>query len=96
MGHFYKVVHRNQVDFRSPPVESVAEFLLYLFEDKKLQPSTIDGYRSAIADKLGSTTANISKDDILLRKIHLPFPDHCYMLVPSNSLANVEKRFKKP
>ena len=33
---------------------------------------------------------------ILLRKIHLPFPDHCYMLVPSNSLANVEKRFKKP
>ena len=32
----------------------------------------------------------------LLRKIHLPFPDHCYMLVPSNSLANVEKRFKKP
>ena len=33
---------------------------------------------------------------LLLRKIHLPFPDHCYMLVPSNSLANVEKRFKKP
>ena len=32
----------------------------------------------------------------LLRKIHLPFLDHSYMLVPSNSLANVEKRFKVP
>ena len=40
---------------------------MYLFEDKKLQPSTIDGYRSAIADKLGNTTVNISKDDNLTR-----------------------------
>ena len=32
----------------------------------------------------------------LLRKIHLPFPDHSYLLVPSNSLANVEKRFILP
>ena len=56
-----------QVDFRSPPIKSVADFLMYLFEDKKLQPSTIDGYRSAIADKLGDTTVNISKDDNLTR-----------------------------
>ena len=26
---------------------------MYLFQDRKLQPSTIDGYRSAIADRLG-------------------------------------------
>ena len=57
----------NQVDFRSPPIKSVADFLMYLFEDKKLQPSTIDGYRSAISDKLGDTTVNISKDDNLTR-----------------------------
>ena len=57
----------NQVDFRSPPVKSVADFLMYLFEDKKLQPSTIDGYRSAISDKLGDTTVNISKNDNLTR-----------------------------
>ena len=57
----------NQVDFRSPPVNSVADFLLYLFEVKNLQPSTIDGYRSAIADKLGNTTVNISKDENLTR-----------------------------
>ena len=62
---FTKWCVTNQVDLRTPPVKSVADFLMYLFEDKKLQPSTIDGYRSAIADKLGNTTINISKDDNL-------------------------------
>ena len=57
---FTKWCVTNQVDFRSPPVKSVADFLM-------LQPSTIDGYRSAIADKLGNTTVNISKDDNLTR-----------------------------
>ena len=38
---------------------------MYLFEDRKLQPSTIDGYRCAIADKLGNSTLNISKDENL-------------------------------
>ena len=64
---FTKWCLTNQVDFRAPPVKSVADFLMYLFEDKKLQPSTIDGYRSAIADKLGNTAINISKDDNLTR-----------------------------
>ena len=64
---FTKWCVTNQVDFRSPPVKSVADFLMYLFEDKKLQLSTIDGYRSAIADTLGNTTVNISKDDNLTR-----------------------------
>ena len=64
---FTKWCDTNQVDFRSPPVNLVADFLMHLFEDKKLQPSTIDGYRSAIADKLGSTTVNISKDENLTR-----------------------------
>ena len=64
---FKKWCLSNQVDFRSPPIKSVADFLMYLFEDKKLQPSTIDGYRSAISEKLGDTTVNISKDDNLTR-----------------------------
>ena len=64
---FTKWCITNQVDLRSPPVKSVADFLMYLFEDKKLQPSTIDGYRSAIANKLGNTTVNISKDENLTR-----------------------------
>ena len=40
---FTKWCITNQVDFRAPPVKSVADFLMYLFEDRKLQPSTIDG-----------------------------------------------------
>ena len=57
----------NQVDFRAPPVKSIADYLLYLFQDRKLQPSTIDGYRSAIADKLGNSSVNVSKDENLTR-----------------------------
>ena len=64
---FTKWCITNQVDFRAPPVKSVADFLMYLFENRKLQPSTIDGYRSAIADKLGNSTLNISKDENLTR-----------------------------
>ena len=65
--YLYLKLSNNQVDFRAPPVKSVADFLMYLFEDRKLQPSTIDGYRSAIADKLGNSTLNISKDENLTR-----------------------------
>ena len=38
---------------------------MYLFQDRKLQPSTIDGYRPAIADKLGNLPITISKDENL-------------------------------
>ena len=64
---FTKWCITNQVDFRTPPVKSVADFLMYLFEERKLQPSTIHGYRSAIADKLGNSTLNIGKDKNLTR-----------------------------
>ena len=60
-------VFANQVDLRAPPIKSVADFLMYLFQDRKLQPSTIDGYRSAIADKLGNSPINISKHENLTR-----------------------------
>ena len=64
---FTKWCITNQLDFRAPPVKSVADFLMYLFQDRKLQPSTIDSYRSAIADKLGNSSLNISKDENLTR-----------------------------
>ena len=48
-------------------MKAIADFLLHLFEEKNLQPSTIDGYRSAIADKLGNDPVNISKDENLTR-----------------------------
>ena len=50
-----------------PNYVSVADFLMYLFRDRKLQPSSIDGYRSAIADKLGNSPINNSKDENLTR-----------------------------
>ena len=64
---FTKWCLTNQANFRAPPVKSVADFLLYLFQARKLQASTIDGYRSAIADKLGNTPVNVSKDENLAR-----------------------------
>ena len=64
---FTKWCLSNQVDLRAPPLKAIADFLLHLFQDKKLQPGTIDGYRSAIADKLGNSTINVSKDENLTR-----------------------------
>ena len=64
---FTKWCLSNQVDFRAPPLKAIADFLLYLFQERKLQPGTIDGYRSAIADKLGNVPINVSKDDNLTR-----------------------------
>ena len=53
---FVRWCESSQVDFRSPSVKQIADFLLHLFQEKNLQPSTIDGYRSAIADKLGNSS----------------------------------------
>ena len=64
---FTKWCLSNQVDVRAPPLKAIADFLLHLFQDKKLQPGTIDGYRSAIADKPGNSTINVSKDENLTR-----------------------------
>ena len=36
---FTKWCHSNQVDLRAPPFKSIAKFLLYLFQYRKLQPS---------------------------------------------------------
>ena len=63
MGHFYQVMYHSSGGLRAPPVKSVADFLRYLLQDRKLQPSTIDGYRSAIADSLENLPINVSKDE---------------------------------
>ena len=65
---FTKWCLSNQVDFRASPIKSKADFLLYLFQDRKLQPSKVNGYRSAIADKLGNSPINVSKDQNLARQ----------------------------
>ena len=50
-------------------MKSVADFLMYLFQARKLQPSTIDGYRSAFTHKLGNSPINVSKDETHLSSI---------------------------
>ena len=62
---FVRWCETSQVDFRSPSVKQIEDFLLHLFQEKNPQPSTIDGYRSPIADKLGSSSLNVSKDENL-------------------------------
>ena len=47
---------------------------MYIFQDRKLQPSTIDGYRSAIADKLGNLPINVSNDENLTHSFHRDRP----------------------
>ena len=66
-GPFLQVMYHSSGGLWGPPppVKSVADFLMYLFQDRKLQPSTIEGYRSAIADRLGNSPINISKDENL-------------------------------
>ena len=64
---FIRWCETSQVDFRNPSIRQIADFLLHLFQEKNLQPSTIDGYRSAIADKLGNTSINVGKEENLTR-----------------------------
>ena len=64
---FVKWCKSNKVDFRSPSVNHIADFLLYLFKERNLQPSTIDGYRTAITDMVGNDNLNISSDENLTR-----------------------------
>ena len=47
---FVKWCDSHEVDFRSPSVSQIADFPLHLFKDRNLQPSTIEGYRTAIAN----------------------------------------------
>ena len=48
-------------------MNQIADFLLYLFKERNLQSSTIDGYRTAIADMVGNDKLNISSDENLTR-----------------------------
>ena len=61
MDHFYKVVPQSSGGLQGTTWKAIADFLLHLFQDWKLQPGTI----SAIADKLGNSSINVSKDENL-------------------------------
>ena len=59
----------NQVEFKKPPLSSIADFFTYLFNEKSLKPTTIAGYRTAIADHLGPARIEISHSFQLNRLI---------------------------
>ena len=58
---------KKQVDFRSPSIGDICNFFWYLFNDLNRCPSTIEGYRTAIADTLGNTKQNISSNPEIAR-----------------------------
>ena len=95
---FVRWCEASQVDFRWPSTKQIADFLLHLFQEKNLQPSTIDGYRSAIADKLGNASLNISKDDNLNRVLDSFYRDRPkgHRGVPSWNLSLVLHQLTKP
>ena len=55
------------MDFRSTSLKQVADFLLYLFKERHLQPSTKEGYRTAIANLIGNDKVHFGKDENLTR-----------------------------
>ena len=57
------------MDFRSPSIGDICNFFWYLFNDLNRCPSTIEGYRTAIADTLGNTKQNISTNPEIARLI---------------------------
>ena len=48
------------MDFSTPSVKQISDFFMYLYQDLKRRPSTIDGYRTAIIDTLGPTAHHIA------------------------------------
>ena len=59
----------QQVDFRSPSIGDICNFFWYLFHDLNRCPSTIEGYRTAIADTLGDSNLHISSNTDIARVI---------------------------
>ena len=95
---FVRWCEASQVDFRSPSVKQIADFLLHLFQEKNLQPSAIDGYRSAISDKLGISFLNVSKDENLTRLLDSFHRDRPKSRrgIPSWNLSLVLHQLTKP
>ena len=49
------------MDFSTPSVKHISDFFMYLYQDLNMHQSTIDGYRTAIVDTLGSAGHHIAQ-----------------------------------
>ena len=72
---FQRWCTEKQVDFRNPSIGDICNFFWYLFNDLNRCPSTIEGYRTAIADTLGNSRLNISTNSKIARLIASFFRD---------------------
>ena len=68
-GPFLNHGVEKQVEFKQPSISIIADFLTHLFNEKNLKPTTIAGYRTAIADHLGPAGIEISHSFELNRLI---------------------------
>ena len=57
------------MDFRCPSIGDICNFLWLLFNTKNRCPSTIEGYRTAIADTLGNSVMEICNNADIARLI---------------------------
>ena len=89
---------QREMDPIDPTVTSMADFLIFLFEEKKLLPSSIKGYRSAIASTLKHfTSVDFSSHPVLsdvIRSMDLEKPA-VSRVVPHWDLALVLDSLKK-
>jgi hypothetical protein len=75
-GVFQKWCLSNRVTCETPTVKDLQRFFLYLFKEKGLLPGTIQGYRSAIANRLyGKVQWDIGQDSSLSRLLESFFRD---------------------
>ena len=66
---FQKWAQENQVNVTKPTIPQIADFLNHLFTDRNLKPRTIAGYRTSVADGLGSAGQMVSQSLDLNRLI---------------------------
>ena len=64
---FQRWCRDNSVDISSVSIKEISDFFWFLFKDKNRCPSTIEGYRAALADNLGSEALDISHSPELSR-----------------------------
>ena len=94
---FGKWCQESQVDISDRTIPDIAIFLNYLFKEKGLKPSTIAGYRTAIADGLGLKGEDVSKSLELNRLLSSFYRDKpvANRSIPSWDLALVLQALTK-
>ena len=58
------------MEISSVSIKDILEFFMYLFSQRKRRPTTIEGYRTALADNLNSHNLDISHSVELTRLIN--------------------------